>query len=152
MLSRREVKGGENAATQRNQVRSELDGYRRLRGEGQFLFDFGQVPVLRNAVRTRAFVAFHEEIVLFQFSARAADAAERVSDDAGRPDQALAQQGNGRQQNARRITAGRRDERRVLDLRAINFRETVNRLLEQVRRGMVARVKFFVNGGVLHAE
>src|SRR5439155_15736865 len=76
----------------------------------------------------------------------------RVSDDAGRPDQALAQQGNRRQQNARRITAWRRDERRVLDLRAIGFRETVNRFLGQVGRGMVVRVELFVSRRVLHAE
>ena len=83
-------------------------------GERKLLFDFGQMPVLRHAVRADAFVAFAKKIINLGLAARAADTTQGISDDAGGLDESGFEQRNGRQQNARRITAGRRDEQRFL--------------------------------------
>ena len=110
------------------------------------------MPVLGHAVRPDAFVAFAKQVIHLGLAARAADAAERIGDDAGRLDQPRLQQRNHRQQNAGRITARGGDEQGFLDFVAINFRQTINRLAQQIRRGMVVRVKFLVNRRALEPE
>ena len=62
------------------------------------------------------------------------------------------QQRDERQQNAGGITARRGDEGGVLDLRAVDFGQAIDRLFEQLGRGMVVPVKFLVSGGVLEPE
>src|SRR5260370_33555768 len=109
MIRRREVKGGEDAAVYRDQVRGELDGYRGAFCQRKFLFDFGKMPVFGHAVGADAFVAFDKEKILLKFATGTADAAERVSDNASRFDESCSQQGNGRKQNAGWITTGRSD-------------------------------------------
>ena len=114
-LARRggEVKRGENAAVHRNQVRRELNGDRRAVGQAEFLLDLGQVPVLGHAVRPEALVALDVQKRHVGLAPGAADAAQRVGDDLLGIDQPGLEQRNGRQQDARRVTAGRGDERRV---------------------------------------
>ena len=52
-------------------------------GKRKFLFDFRKVPVLGHAVGPDAFVAFHKQIIQLRLAARAADAAQRIGNDAG---------------------------------------------------------------------
>ena len=103
------------------------------------------MPVLRHAVRPDAFIAFAKQIIRLGLAARAAHAAERIGNDAGRLDQLRHQQRNQRQQDARRVTARGGNEHRFLDFIAVNFRQTINRLVQQIRRGMVVPVKFLVH-------
>jgi hypothetical protein len=114
-------------------------------GERKLFLDFRQMPVLRHAVRPDAFVAFAKQVIHLGLAARAAHAAQRIGDDAGRLDQLRHQQRNQRQQDAGRVTARGGDEHRFLDFIAVDFRQTINRLVQQIRRGMVVRVKFLVH-------
>ena len=126
-------------------MRRELDGDFGSGGERKLFLDFRQMPVLGHAVRPDAFVAFAKQVIHLGLAARAAHAAERIGDDAGRLDQLRHQQRNQRQQNAGRVTARGGDEHRFLDFIPVNFRQTINRLVQQIRRGMVVRVKFLVH-------
>ena len=54
----RQILRGENAARNGNEVRGKLDGDRFARGQGEFLFDLGQVSMFGDAVGADAFVAF----------------------------------------------------------------------------------------------
>src|SRR6478609_2297080 len=110
------------------------------------------MPVLGNAVRPDAFVAFHEEIIQFRFATGAAHATQAVRDDAVSLDELATEQRNQRQQNTRRITTRRRDEASLADFITIDFRQTINGLAEQIRRAMFVPVKFAVNGSILDPE
>jgi len=68
------------------------------------------------------------------------------------PMKSLPQKRNQWQQNACRITTRRRDKRRLFDLPAINFRQAINGFLEQLRRGMIVRIKFPVDFRALEPE
>ena len=153
-LARRggEVKRGENAAVHRNQVRRELNGDRRAVGQAEFLLDLGQVPVLGHAVRPEALVALDVQKRHVGLAPGTADAAQRVGDDLLGIDQPGLEQRNGRQQDARRVTAGRGDERRVGDGVAPEFRQPVNGLGQPLRRGVFGAVKLVVRVGVVEAE
>src|ERR1700731_3357317 len=67
-------------------------------------------------------------------------------------DRLASNQGPQRNQNARRITARRRDQLRIADFLSVNLRQSVDRLLQQIRRGMIAAVKFLVNFCVANPE
>src|SRR5262245_37872299 len=125
-------------------MRRKLDGHLRASSEGQLLLDFGQVPVLRHRVGTNTVVTLAEQILGFRLASGAADAAERVRDEALRMDQFGPDQGNGGQQNARWIAAGRRDQESVFDLLAIQFRQAVDGLRQEVWRGMIVAVELAV--------
>src|ERR1700722_5571433 len=83
MFCGREIKRGEDAAIDGDEVRRELDGDGGAGGEGEFLLDFREVPVLGHGVRPDAFVALDEKKFLFVFAARSDDADEGIGDDAG---------------------------------------------------------------------
>src|SRR5688572_16478563 len=136
MFFGREIKRAQDSAVHGNQMRRELN-YNLLAGRfGKFLFDFGEMPVLRHSVGANTFVALDKEVIEFGFAAGAAHTAERVGDDPRRLDQLFAEQWEDWQQNARGITTRRGDERRTLDRVAIDLGQTVDRFREQVGRGM----------------
>src|SRR5439155_1731003 len=121
-----QIKRGQDPAIDRNQMRRELDRDWFAGNDGKLLLDFGEVAMLRNAIRTDAFIALDEEIVEFRLAARSADPTKGVRDDSGRLNQPSFQQWNNGQQNACGIAARRRDERGIFDLRAIDLGQTVN--------------------------
>ena len=93
-------------------------------GEGEFLLDFGEVPVLWEAVGADALVAFDEEILPLDLAPGAADAAQGIRDDPGGLDQVGLKQRDERQQDARRVAArGRRRGQAFL----ISFRRSSGR-------------------------
>ena len=94
------------------------------------------------------FVAFGKKIIGFHFSARAGDPAQTGDQDSAPIDSFSANQRPKRNQNTCRITTGAGDQFRVPDLVPINFRQSVNGLAKQFRRGMIVAVKFLVNRGV----
>src|SRR5437667_12135073 len=71
MLFRREIKRAKNAAIDRNEMGRELNNDRLFCREAQLLLDLGQMPMLRNAVGTHAFMALDKQIVSLDFSSRA---------------------------------------------------------------------------------
>src|SRR5689334_8278181 len=101
-------------------MRRELNHDLFTRGYGEFLLYFGKMPVLGNSVSPHAFIALHEKIIDVSLAPGTTDAAERIRDDSSRFNQFGAEQGKGRQENARWITTGRRNEGSVLDLLAIH--------------------------------
>ena len=110
------------------------------------------MAVAQRGIGAGAFMAFHKEVIHFQFAARAADAAEGGGDDVLRLDEPGSEERDEGQQNARGITARRGDEGGVLDLRPVDFGQTIDRLFEQLRRGMDVPVEFLVSGGVFEPE
>src|SRR5882724_3280780 len=152
MVRGREVKRGEDAAIDGDEVRRELDGDGRTGGEGEFLLDFREVPVFGHGVGPDAFVALDEKIILLDLAARAADAAEGIGDDAGGFDETGAQKRQQGEQNAGGIAAGRRDEHGVFDCGTIDLGQTVNGGGEEIGRGMVVRVEFLIDVGAAEAE
>src|SRR5256885_2217973 len=58
----RDVKRREYAAVDRDEVRRELDCHWGIRGEGEFLFDFREVPVLRDGIRPHALITFNKKV------------------------------------------------------------------------------------------
>src|SRR5947207_11366377 len=80
------------------------------------------------AVRPSTFVTLHKKIVQFGFSTGATDATQRVRDDTGRIDEPRLQQGNSWQQNTGGIASRRGDQGRLLNLCAIDFRQSINGL------------------------
>src|SRR6266700_3443397 len=123
-----QIKRGQDAAIDRNQMRRELNCHRLACGKGKLLLDFGKVAMFRDAVRPDAFVALDEEIIELRLAASAADASKGVGDNSGRLDQAGFQEWNNGQQNARGIAAWRGNERGIFDLGAIELGQTVNGL------------------------
>src|SRR5580692_1393008 len=103
------------------------------------------MPMLWNAVRPDTLVAFNEEIIRLRFAARPAYAAQGVGDDAVWLDQSILKQGDDGQQNTGRIATGRCDEQGFLDFLAIDLGQAINRFFQQLRRGMIVRVKFLVD-------
>src|SRR5205814_698451 len=77
----REIKRAKNAAIDRNEMRCELNNHWLFGREAQLLLDLRQMPMLRNAIGTHAFIALDEQIVRLDFSSRATDAAQRIGDD-----------------------------------------------------------------------
>ena len=73
-------------------MRGKLDGDRFARGQGEFLFDLGQVSMFGDAVGADAFVAFGIQKRNIGFATGTAHAAEAIGDDAGGLDQAGFQQ------------------------------------------------------------
>src|SRR2546423_10097363 len=100
------------------------------------------MAMLRHAVRTYTFVAFHEQIIDLRLSTGATDSAQTVGDNLSGLDQFLAQQRNEREQNARRITPGTGDEPCAGDFVPINFGQPVDGVSEQTRGGVFVSVKF----------
>ena len=83
ILHGREVERGEDAAVDRDQVRSELDDHRRAGRERKLLLNLGKMPVLGHAVGAHALVALGEEIVHVRLAARATHAAEGIGNYSG---------------------------------------------------------------------
>ena len=75
-----------------------------------------------------------------------------VTDNGIELDQLAPQKGRQRQDDAGGKTAGRGDELGRLQPRAMDFRHAVDRLGQQLGRGMIVIVKFLVDGGIGRAE
>ncbi len=86
-----------DAAVDGDQVGGEGDGNGLPGGEGEFLLDFGEVPVFGDAIGADAFVALDVEVVEFCVAAGAADAAHARNDDGRGVEQALFEQRDERQ-------------------------------------------------------
>src|SRR5262249_53578931 len=111
-----------------------------------------EVAVFWDGVGTDALVALDKQVIQFRFAARPADAAERIGNDAGRFNEPGLQQGNYRKQNARGIATRGGDQCAILYLGAIDFRQTIDRKLEQIGGGMLVAIEFVVFGGAFDAK
>src|ERR1051326_3695015 len=110
------------------------------------------MAMLRHAVGPHAFVTFDKEIIRFRFSTRPAYAAQAVGNDVSRLDQLFAQKRNEWQQNARGITTGTRYQAGAGNFLAINLRQAVDRVGQQVWGGVLVSVKFAVSRGVFDSK
>ena len=149
---RSEIERGENAPIHGNQVGRELNHHLHTRRQRQLLLDFGQVPVLRQTIGADALIALHEQVVELSLAPRATDPAEGIGNDAVRLDQPRLEQRDRRQQYAGGIAARGSDERGLLDLGAIDLRQAIDRLRQQLRRGVIMRVELFIDRRAFHAE
>src|SRR5207245_10035319 len=86
------------------------------------------------------------------FSTGAADATHACCQNCFAIDRSPANQRSQRNENAGRITTWTGDQLRAPDFFPVNLRQTVNRLAQQIRRGMIVTVKFLVNSGVLYPK
>jgi len=91
-------------------VRIELDDRFRAAVQRQLLFDFGDVAMFHQTVRLHALSTLNVQVHLVNLSAGAADATARIHDDVLATDHARLEQRNQRNEDARRITAGRGHE------------------------------------------
>src|SRR5438128_1934649 len=102
------------------------------------------MPVLRNAVRTDAFIAFNEQIIQLSLAASATDATERIGDDSCRFYQTLFQKRNYRQQNAGGITSRGGNERGLFYFAPIKLWKTVHGPGEQIGRRVFVTIELEV--------
>src|SRR5664279_236125 len=133
-------------------MRRELDRNLLLRDLGKFLLELGKMPMFRHAIRTHALVALGKEIIGLDLAARAGDAAQTRDQDTAKIDRLFSHQREKRQQNAGRVTAGRRDQLRAANFVTINFRQSVDRSPQQFRRGMIGAVKFLIYMSVAESK
>ena len=104
--------------------------------------------MFRHAVGPHAFVAFDKQIIQLRFAPRSTHPAQAIGDYVARFDQLPPKQWNRRQQNAGRITTGAGNEARCPDLFAVNFRQTIDSIDQQLRDAVLVPVKLPVDHGV----
>jgi hypothetical protein len=97
--------GGVDAAVDGDEVGGEGDGDGLAGGEGELLFDFGEVSVFGDAVGADAFVALDVEVVELGVSACATDAAHAGDDDGGWVEEAFFEEGNEGEEDAGRMAS-----------------------------------------------
>lgn len=121
-------------------------------GFGQFLFDFAEVAVAWDAVGADAFIAFAEEQGNGFLASGTRDAAHAEDADALGLDEASLEEREEGQQHAGGVASGSRDQSGAADGVGIDFRETVDRLCEEVGCRVGVVVEFLVGGRVIEAE
>ena len=115
----------------------------------ELLLDLGDVAVARHAVRAQVLVDGHEVGLLGRGAPRARHPGLRVDDQV--VDQPRPRQRREREQRRGRIAARVRDQRGAADLLAVQLREAVDGLAEQLGR-LVLAVPAPVHRGVAQAE
>ena len=142
-----------DAAVHRREMGDEVD--RHLgdsRRERHLLFDFRQMTMSDGSIRTDALIAFRIDVGKIHLPSGSRDAAHGGDDDVLRLHQSGFEQGGDREDDAGRIASRAGDERGIADLFAVAFRRSVDRLFQQLRRGMILAVVFLVLGGGAEAE
>ena len=162
---RSHVAGRQDAARHRDEVGEEVDRRRcpgsptaqalRGRDDRKFLLDLRDVPVATDAVRGDALVDLAEEQVRLCLATRARDAALGIDDEVA--DQPGPRQRRQRQQRRGRVAARRADDRdrgvdQGLELGAVELRQAVDRLVEEVRPWVLEAVPAWIVGGVAEPE
>ncbi len=97
--------GGVDAAIDGDEVWGEGEGYCLVSGEGEFLFDFCEVPVFGDPVGADAFVAFDVEVIEFGVSSGATDAAHAGDGDGVGVEEAVLEEGDEGEEDAGGVAA-----------------------------------------------
>ena len=121
-------------------------------GERELLVELGHVPVMAHAIGMKAFRNFREQHGLFRGTPRTRHARLGIDDNLVKFDRLVLDQRNERQLRACRVAAGIGDQPRLPDLAPVNFGQTVNRFLLQLRRVMFVAIPFRIGGGIRQAK
>ena len=133
-------------------MRRERDDHLPPGGERELLVELGHVPVMTNAIGVKALRDFREQHGLLGRAPCARHARLGIDDNFVELDRLVLDQRNERQLRAGRVAAGIGDQPRLPDLAPVNFGQTVDGLLLQLRRVMLVAVPFRVGRGIRQAK
>src|SRR4029077_5936222 len=112
----------------------------------------GKVAMLWNAIGAKTFMAFGKQERFLRLAPRAAHPAHTARDDRRGLYHSRLQQGNKRQQDARRIASGRGNQGCSGDFFTMNFRNSENGIGKEMRCAVFVSVKFPKQGWVTQPE
>ncbi|GBH14720.1 hypothetical protein KPSA3_00614 [Pseudomonas syringae pv. actinidiae] len=146
------VERGMNATNHRHQMRNKRQTDITARSATQALGDFRQMTMAFYGIGLEAFVGLRIQRTNAQTTPGTADAGFAVGNQASVIGNACFKQWQETQLGSRWVAARHSNEPRVLDLLAIDFRQPVNRILQQFRRPMRLAVPLGPLDRVLQTE
>jgi hypothetical protein len=131
-----------------HQVRCERDDHLPPGGKRKLLVELGHMPMMADAIRVKALRDFRKKHGFFRRAPCPGHAGLGIDDDLVEFNRLVLDERDERQLRAGRVAAGIGDQPCIPDLAPMNFGQTVNSLLLQLRRVMLVAIPFRIGRGV----
>ena len=141
-----------DAAYHRGEMRHEGQANLLAGNARQTLPDLRQMPMSSHAISLEVIRRLGEQGGNFRLASGAGHTRLGIGNQAARVNHARFQQRNKPQLHRRRITTGVGNQPRRFDLRAVHFRQTINRRAHQIGAGVRHAIPFFPYSDILQTE
>ena len=146
------IDGCEYASVLRQQMRDKRNCDRFSRGNGQFLVELGQMPVLRDIVGLKSFRNLGVQSGFAGRSSGTGHTGFQINYDVVGIDHFIGNQRQQRKETGRGIASGTSDQTRRRHLAAVKFCQPVDSFRQQFGARMRLTVPLLVEDGILEAE